>query len=221
MDIKTIKLDVLKKNRKYFACKKNGYKCRLVIDENSKDLEVGQHELMVNDVSVRTKYGTDLIYKLAADAKEQAESGFVTLSHFTFNQDLVDDCKNLGGKYDNNVWVFSDIVADKVDELDFLYNSELIAVEITALEDIREWHAPVSFMGYSIARAFGRDSGAKLANDVSMIKGGYDSGGSMKNWVTRVDEGSVFRLKVPSELFKIMRKGESEIWKIEVIEKGE
>jgi hypothetical protein len=73
--MKTITIIIEKKNRKYFAAKVNGYKCKLLIDENSEGLELGTHELLVNDISVRSKYGTDLIYSVY---KKTEDGGIVT-----------------------------------------------------------------------------------------------------------------------------------------------
>ncbi|MGE8130077.1 hypothetical protein ACQKQD_24155 [Methylobacterium sp. NPDC080182] len=49
------------------------------------------------------------------------------------------------------------------------------------------WHGPVEVAGRVIARAFGRDSGAKLGEGVVRLSGTVRSGGSMKNWETVVD----------------------------------
>lgn len=70
--------NVLKKNQKYFAALLNGCKCRIVIDENSSDLPLGEQLLDVEDISVRSKYGVDLVFKLQSSIEEQAESGVVT-----------------------------------------------------------------------------------------------------------------------------------------------
>lgn len=220
--MKTITLNVIKKNRKYFACKTaSGHKARLIIDDNSKDLPLGEQELPVNDCSKRTKYGTDLIFELAADAETIAEAGIVTLEHFMYNSDLVEQCKSLGGKWDSEekCWVFSDIVADKVEELDDLYNSELISIEITNVcnwngkpDTIGEHTGPVYFLGYMLARARGRDSGAELGDNISLIRGGVRSGGSMKNWYTIIEEESVLRLKVPKKLLDIHMTENGILW---------
>lgn len=202
METKTIK--ILKKNRKYFACTVNGYKCRLMIDDNSKDLEIGEHELLVNDKSVYSKYGTDLIYELAVSSKEQKNAGIVTLKHFMYNQLLIDQCHDLGGKWDaeEKVWVFSAIVGDKVEELDEIFNSKLLVIEATAIDEIRKGKGPIRLFGYTVARAWGRDSGAKLGDGISLLQGAYDSGGSIKNWNTTIYEGAVIRMKVPEKLFE-------------------
>lgn len=215
-DMQTITINVIKKNRKYFACQVKGFKAKLIIDDNSKDIEIGEHDLLVNDKSVRTKWGTDLIYELAADREELEDAGICVLKHFTFNWILVDYCRDLGGRWDSDVkvWVFSDIVADKIEELDYRWNSDLVSVEIKALNEISIRQSEVTFCGYQIAKAFGRDSGAKLGEGISMLQGDIDSGGSMKNWVTRVYENSIFRLKVPSLILDEMESGESILWEI-------
>lgn len=49
------------------------------------------------------------------------------------------------------------------------------------------WHGPVEFAGRVIARAFGRDSGARLGEGVVRLSGSVTSGGSRANWTTVVD----------------------------------
>lgn len=49
------------------------------------------------------------------------------------------------------------------------------------------WQGPVEVAGRTIARAWGRDSGAKLGDGVVKLQGRVGSGGSMKNWETVVD----------------------------------
>ncbi|MFT3819831.1 MAG: hypothetical protein QM750_19835 [Rubrivivax sp.] len=50
--------------------------------------------------------------------------------------------------------------------------------------------------GRELARAFGRDSGAPVREGVVLIAGGFRSGGSVQNWVTKVcDQGAVVLLQ--------------------------
>ncbi len=196
--MKTVKLKIIKKNRKYFACKiKDGYKCKLKITEKSESLELGMHSLLVEDVSVRTKYGTDVIYEMNSEASPDA----ITTLKAPYNTILVARCKELGGRWDadNKVWVFSDTVQDEVDELDAKYNSELITIEIQAVFDLSAYQGPITAGGFTLVRAFGRDSGAVLGDGVALIEGSISSGGSAKNWVTKATYGSVFRLKIPKD----------------------
>ncbi|TOH44903.1 hypothetical protein CGI81_18680 [Vibrio parahaemolyticus] len=198
-------LNIIKRNRKYFAAEKNDkHKCKLIIDSNSENLELGEHCLAVEDISVRSKYGTDLIYKLSASAEAQAEQGIVSLKA-DYNSLLVKKCRKLGGSWDKeqNAWIFPGFVSDEVEELDEIYNSALITVEITAIEEIREYGKGIEFLGRPLCRAFGRDSGARFDSEIALISGYATSGGSQKNWATILNEDSVLRLQTPSKILEI------------------
>lgn len=138
------------------------------------------------------------------------------LKHDRFNSILVSDCRELGGRFDRSEckWVFHDIVKDRVQKLEDLYNSELITIEITAKSDLTECHGTVEFIGYTIARAFGRDSGAKLGDGVYMTDGKIRSCGSVKNWCSQVVAGSVFRLEVPRALYAGYKHNEDDYWEM-------
>lgn len=194
--------NILKKNRKYFAATCGNYKCKILIDQNSDDLPIGESTLEVEDISVRTKYGTDLIFKLAASMGEQADAGICTLKTDGFNADLVEKCRALDGKYDKSeqVWVFSGLVSEEVEKLDEKYNSDKVAVSLTFTEYHSVYHDAVSIFGFPLARAFGRDSGAIKQDGVAVLSGGFRSGGSAKNWRTCVEEGTVIRMYLPNLL---------------------
>jgi hypothetical protein len=191
--------NIIKKNRKYFAAKLGKYPCKILIDSRSESLTTGEHALEVDDISVRSKYGIDLIFKLKADLAVQAAAGICTLRTKLYNKIMVEECRNLGGKWDKEqgAWIFSGIVSEEVEILDERYNSSLIAVELTAVDDIGQHNEAVSFLGYTLATAYGRDSGAKLADGVALIRGQVGSGGSMKNWRTVVESGTVLRMELP------------------------
>lgn len=215
---KTIKFNVLKRNRKYFAATTpKGAKCRIVIDANSENLELGMQELLAEDISVRSKYGCDLRFRLAQEAQAQKEAGVITLRHHTYNKNFVDVCSRLGGRYDKEAcaWVFSEIVADAVEDIDCVYNSELVTVEITAKKDMYGEREPVRFLGYTLARAFGRDSGVELGFGVYHLGGSIASGGSVKNWTTKVAEGSRFRMQVPVALLEHLDSSNQDAWDIQ------
>jgi len=198
-------LNIIKRNRKYFAAETDSKrKCKLLIDSNSENLELGEHCLAVEDISVRSKYGTDLIYKLSASAEVQAELGIVSL-RADYNSQLVKECRKLGGSWDKeqNAWIFPGFVSDQVEELDEIYNSALNTVEITAIEEIREYGKGIEFLGRPLCRAFSRDSGARIDSEVALISGCATSGGSQKNWATILNEDSVLRLQVPSTILEI------------------
>ena len=195
--MKLIKLNLIKKNRAYFKCEaENGYEVKLKITPESENLELCWHDLCVKDVSIRTKYGTNVIYELEGKIENEK---LVMLQHDTYNIHLVKACKNLGGRWDAEAkaWAFPHFVENEVDELDYIYNSQKVVVTLTASDSCSDLCSPISFCGYTIATAWGRDTGAKLADNVSLLKGDARSGGSMKNWTTRLIEGSIVKIEVP------------------------
>lgn len=211
----TVTLNVVKKNRVYFKCTNpNGYEVKLKITPASEALQPGEHDLLVNDISVRSKYGTDVIYELHSEIRD---TGICTLRH-RYNSMLVDQCRNLGGRWDKEqkAWVFSKVVEAEVEGLDELFNSDMVVVDITSLD---AWGSkgPVDFLGYPIARATDRDSGAVICDDVAMISGYVTSGGSAKNWGTIARAGSVFRLMVSR---KLLEKYEENDWTYEIKNEG-
>jgi hypothetical protein len=219
MNYKTIDINIIKKNRKYFAAEINNRKVQLEIDRNSENLELGEHTLYVEDFSIRNKYGATEKYKLVASLEKQYEDEVYTLKSTIRNKALTDACRKLGAIFDKetNTWVFNCIVSDKAEELDFVYNSELIGVEITAINEIEGEQQAIHFCGFTVAQAKGRDSGAKLGESVYMIEGDMSSGGSAKNWTTTIEQKSVFRLRVPEKLLKQEQESEAKIWDIKII----
>jgi hypothetical protein len=186
-------IKVLKKNRKFFAIElENGYNAKLVIDESSENLEPGTYTLDLEDISIRSKYGTDLRFKMKKEVKS-----FCFFKPVKFNRWAQKECQDLGGKWDSEekCWVFPDYVSDKVEDLE-KYN-DLIPVEITINDDIYESQDAITLGGQEIAKASGRDSGARVCDGVSVIEGGFSSGGSIANWKTTAMAGTVFRTEIP------------------------
>jgi len=195
--------NILKKDRKYFAAMVDGYKCRIVIDEASMALVPGPDQtLEVLDRSVRSRYGTDLIFQLAAVPNGQGAPEICTLRHDRYNTLLVDKCRKLGGRWDATAkaWIFSGLVSREVDDLDDLFNGDQGFYEIEFLADEFAPRGSISILGYPLATAKGRDSGARLEVGVALIEGEFSSGGSYKNWGTTVDCGTIVRLSLPIAL---------------------
>jgi len=198
-----LNLEIVKKNRKYFAALKDSkYKCKILIDENSKDLQLGEHSLMVDDISVRSQWGEDHIYKLSISSTKQAEAGVCTLKTKAYNSIMVKKAKELGGRFDriSKSWVFPDYLEDVVDELDAVYNSPLFTIEIRLLDDMKSCCGPVSLVGYTLCRARSRDGGAQVGDGVSLIEGEIYSGGSYNKWLSIASSGAVFRMQIPEAL---------------------
>lgn len=66
-----------------------------------------------------------------------------------------------------------------------------VSVRLTFERNVCEYCGPVTICGKPVARAFGRDSGARVGDDVAFIQGAPESGGSVKNWTSVVPAGSV------------------------------
>lgn len=195
-----MEFNILKKNRKYYAATKNGYKCKILIDEKSENLELGLINIDVEDISVRSKYGVDLIFQLTIDADTQKSAGICTIRHYTYNSWLVNDCQKYGGVWcpDEKAWIFKDFVSEEIEELDRIYNSALANYEITFAEDYTAFKGSVYLFGVRVAKGSGRDSGAELSSGIAMIEGKINTGGSQKNWETIIFKNTVLRMSLPT-----------------------
>ena len=77
----------------------------------------------------------------------------------------------------------------------------------------------ITLGGRVIARAYGRDSGAKTANGVVLISGKFESGGSVKNWKTEATNVTFKLLDVPVKKAQELIDNPEWCEKIEIIQK--
>lgn len=137
-----------------------------------------------------------------------------------YNEGFVNKCRNLRGTFKAGAWWFDDSIVDYVREamVQFFGTTGETAFETCTLliKDFSdtESRGPVVLFGRTIARAFGRDSGARLANDIIFISGNYDSGGSVKNWSTRIEDATfeIHKFPIPSIELPEVRKAIDEGW---------
>lgn len=116
-----------------------------------------------------------------------------------YNTLFLEEAKRLGGRFRPNSkeWTFDVRDEERVKEMLLrVYGTDGIKEDFCTLRI--EWKAdesvgkgPIIAHGRKIASAWGRDSGAKLGDGVILLSGSFHSGGSMKNWETRVREGTV------------------------------
>ncbi len=141
-----------------------------------------------------------------------------------YNSAFVAKARDLGGKWASPCWVFDarDEVAVRAACLECYgsdgLTSDLVDVRITIPEDCRAvggGRGPIEIFGRTLARAFGRDSGAKLGEGVVVEQGGFSSGGSMKNWTTTVRDNTVLILRDVSA--SLVAKHDNEAFIVEVI----
>lgn len=120
-----------------------------------------------------------------------------------YNPEFVRRIKKAGGRWNagNKTWECDErsiesvrTIMREVYGMDDL-PQELVTVKVTIGENkISVWHGPVVMFGRTIASAFGRDSGAKVGEGICFQTGSCKSGGSVKNWYTVVESGSVFTI---------------------------
>lgn len=109
----------------------------------------------------------------------------------SYSPAFVVGAKRLGGRWAAPNWVFDARDEQRVRELCIeIYGTDGAPTAICTLRVVYEsgHHASADAIrlgGREIARAYGRDSGAKLGAGVVLLAGGFGSGGSMKNWTTK------------------------------------
>ena len=105
---------------------------------------------------------------------------------------FVTKCRNFRGTFKDGAWYFDDSLTELVKEtmvsifgVDGTTEVERCTLMVKDMTDY-EQGGPVTVFGRTVAKAFGRDSGAKLGDDIVFISGRYESGGSTKNWRTMI-----------------------------------
>ena len=132
-----------------------------------------------------------------------------------YNPDFVKKIKCVGGRKwdsDTKCWMVPETEIDTVreymmdvyGETDLPDTDEKVTVRATFPNGAWELTGPIVVFGKEICRAWGRDSGAQVGSDVTLISGKVDSGGSRANWRTEIEEGSVFKIRnVPRKALEL------------------
>lgn len=123
-----------------------------------------------------------------------------------YNPVFVKEIKTIGGaKWDGvqRCWKVPEATVDTVrkimmevyGETDLPDGGEKVTVRVKFNEMETGHRGPVVVFGKTVASAFGRDSGARVGDDVVFIEGAPESGGSAKNWSTVIPEGCVVEIR--------------------------
>jgi hypothetical protein len=144
-----------------------------------------------------------------------------------YHPDLPKRARNLGGDWDGAYWVFDIRDKNRVEKMYrtiYGYFGDLesittVNVQLIASNDCTESRKGIFFAGRCIAAASGRDSGARLGEGVIIENGEADSGGSAKNWITRITEDAIIEIKdVPlSKVQQAIKKGNRKWAEIKII----
>jgi hypothetical protein len=147
-----------------------------------------------------------------------------------FHPDFPPNARKIGGDWNNPYWIFDIRDEARVRELcrnifgtDGEDNTDLVTIRVTIInEHFRIPQNSFFLAGRLVAKAWGRDSGAKLGDGIIVLEGGFDSGGSVKNWTTTItDWPTVFEVRdIPKKAaeMEIERQKENKEVSIEIIE---
>lgn len=123
-----------------------------------------------------------------------------------YSTEFVKVARNYGGKWNGNGWVFANSeMPDIKKKLLEIYGSDgtlqpTVTLLVKNLSDRSAVNSGYELFNIPIARAYGRDSGARLNSNIILIDGEITSDGSMKHPYTRLNEAT-FRIKdVPKAL---------------------
>lgn len=126
-----------------------------------------------------------------------------------YNTIFVTQAKKFGGKWSDPSWVFDVREETRIRDLckmlygtDGVCSPDIVSVRaILRSPDNDCYRGPITIFGRVVARAFGRDSGARVGDGVVILEGGFNSGGSVKNWRTVVkDKAEIILRDVPRGL---------------------
>lgn len=121
-----------------------------------------------------------------------------------YHQNFIRRSHNLGGRWveDTKAWEFDARDRERVRKCclevygdDGTPQDKLYTMQAKSKIEIRVSRGSVYLGGYQIARAYDRDSGARLGEGVILLEGEIASGGSRNYWETIVREGSVIEIK--------------------------
>lgn len=118
-----------------------------------------------------------------------------------YNSDFVKAIRQVGGAKWNpadKCWETPESAVDAIRRImtkvyghSDISEDETMTLKVTFTEARSTTCDAEQLFGKVLARAFGKTSGAKIGDDVAYISGGATSGGSVKNWQSIVEEGSV------------------------------
>lgn len=132
-----------------------------------------------------------------------------------YNKEFIAKIKTIGGARWNSIekcWTVPETEIDLVrsfmldvyGETDQVIDTEYVTVKVTFNSEEEARCEGIVLFGKCIAKAFGRDTGAKVSDDVTLLTGSVTSGGSARNWKTIVKEGTVVKVRnVPKSALAI------------------
>lgn len=123
-----------------------------------------------------------------------------------YHKMFVENIKNIGGRKwcpsekcwtvpESEIGTVRKYMQEVFGETDLPDAEGKVTVKVTFTADAIAERGAVVLFGKTIARAIGRDSGARVGDEATLIEGKIDSGGSARNWRTVVEEGTTFTVR--------------------------
>lgn len=144
-----------------------------------------------------------------------------------YNADFVAKIKNIGGRKWNaaeKCWTIPETEIDTArrymmevfGETDKADEGERVTARIKFNDEAYAERKGIVIFGKEIARAWGRDSGARAGEDVTIEAGAITSGGSRNNWRTVIEAGTVIKVRnLPEAALDIETKYDIEVERVE------
>lgn len=191
---------LIKKGRKYWTCLLNDlYSCKLVINNHTNDLIEGEYSLVVNDISRRTSFGTELIFE-CVESYNPFDSNDETyiLSSTPYNEWLVDEAHRLYGVWNakDKTWIFPSRTAKDAQHLLEKYTSTLATIEVCVLQPYSMSRSILSISGFIIAHMQGKNTlnippSVEFINDLPVFsQDRYD-------YTITINQGTRFKITLP------------------------
>lgn len=144
-----------------------------------------------------------------------------------YNKQFINDIKKIGSAKwnpNNKCWTLPVDYITNVREVmkevfgnSDIENNETIRVKIKFIYDESACQEPIKIFGKNVSVAHGRDSGAKVGEDVILENGEINSGGSARYWTSEVSKGSIFSLlNVNKNVFT--KEKNNPLYEIEILE---
>ena len=129
-----------------------------------------------------------------------------------YNKEFISEIKNIGSakwNSDEKCWTVPEEYIDNVREMmvhiygySDISKNETVKVTVKFLEGVAETKDSVKIFGKDVSKATSRDSGARVGENVVLVSGKIESGGSRVYWESQVEEGTIFSLsKVNKNVF--------------------
>lgn len=154
--------------------------------------------------------------------KIKTDEKYITVES-PYNSEFITKARNLAGKWVSPSWVFDIRNENDVRNAcleyygsDGLGNADVVDVQVVIRDDLYCTGSPITLFCRVLAEAFGRDSGAKLGDGIVLKEGGFDSGGSAKNWCTSANENTVLIMRDVSR--KLVEQHDDETFKVDIIQ---